>query len=48
MRDNIKVLMEYGHSAFRAQEIALDALRGDAYAWRWIHIAMDHAKRKGE
>ena len=31
-----EVLKAYGHSAFKAAEIVLDAKRGDTYAVQWI------------
>lgn len=32
----IVVLMAYGHSAFKATEIAIDIERGDGYATKWF------------
>ena len=33
-----EILKQYGHSPFKAPEIALDAKRGDIYALQWLAI----------
>jgi len=41
----IKLLKAYGHSAFKAVEIAIDYERGDKHAKDWVAAVIGYAVR---